>query len=127
MIRSLYQRNKKGVLTGTVIFLILNVVFFTLVLFFASQSISGLDIKEKILAKQIALFVNSAKPETLMIFNIQKYIDMAEKKLEVENIVKIEDGNIKVKLNEDTFVYPHFSDYNIEYEISGGFLQITVK
>jgi len=124
---SQYQKNKKGILTGTVLFLVLNVVFFALVLFFAYQSTNGVDIKEKILAKQIASFINSAKPDTLMIFNIQEYLDSAQKKLSPEDILKIENGEVKIKLNEDSFVYSYFSDYQIGYKISGNFLEVSIS
>ena len=127
MRKLLYLRNKKGILTGTVMFIILNLVFFSMLLYFANQSISGLDIKEKILAKQVALFINSAKPETLMIFDIKEYLDAAENKLNTEEIIKIEEGKVKVKLDDDTFVLPHFSSYKIEYKVYGNFLEVSVK
>ncbi|MEM4230554.1 MAG: hypothetical protein QXF25_01635 [Candidatus Pacearchaeota archaeon] len=121
-------RYKRGIIIGDVIFIILNVAFFAMLLYFVRDRCLGENIKEKILTRQIALLINSAEPETLLIFNVQEYLKIAkENKIQEQDFIKIEDGLVSVALNGDKSNYPFFSDYKIEYELRENFLYVKIK
>ena len=55
--------NKKGdLLFPIIIFIVLNIMFFTTMMLFAQRSLSGAMIYEEAYAKQISLFLNRAEP-----------------------------------------------------------------
>ena len=58
------KRGKMTFLTGVVMFIILNVVFFTVLFLFLGIKGTGSGIYEQIYAKQIALLIDQAKPGT---------------------------------------------------------------
>lgn len=121
-------RYKRGIIIGDVIFIILNVAFFAMLLYFVRDRCLGENIKEKILTRQIALLINSAEPETLLIFNVQEYLKIAkENKIQEQDFIKIENGLVSVALNGDKSNYPFFSDYKIEYELRENFLYVKIK
>jgi hypothetical protein len=103
------------------------VAFFAMILYFARNSLTGTNVQEKILAKQVALFANSAKPDTLIILDITDYLKLGEKnKVPRDDIVKIQDGVVYTRLDENSFTYPTFSDHTITAKISGNFLEINI-
>jgi heme/copper-type cytochrome/quinol oxidase subunit 3 len=121
------KKNKKGVVIGTVIFILLNLAFFAMLLFFVVDRCTGTSMKEKVLAKEIALFINSAEPNTLILLDVKSYKEIAENnKIKPEDFIKIEGGRVRVALSGG-FVYPHFSNYQVEGKLSGNFFEISIK
>jgi hypothetical protein len=125
---SFLKKNKNGVVMGAVLFILLNIMFFSMALLFVRDRTGGDEVKEKILAKEIALFINSAEPETLILFDIQEYRDIAsENRIPDERMIKIEDGKVIVALKGTEFSYPYFSDYKISGNISGNFYEVRIE
>lgn len=59
------MKNKRGaLLLGSVIFIILNVVFLSIVAFYITRSGNTASVFEETYSKQIALFIDGAKPGT---------------------------------------------------------------
>ena len=100
---------KKGqVLTENVVFIVLNLIFLTiLILFVFSKSGSEAVLEEKY-SKQIALMIDSAKPGMVIVLNMEDAVDAAEENnWDLNNIISITDNKVQVKLREkgDNFYY----------------------
>jgi len=118
--------NKKGVLIGEVIFIILNLAFFSLLILGTRNLVGGANMKEKVLAKEIALFINAAKPGTTIEINIADYKKIADNNKIIE-FIKIENNKVKVTLAGEGFSYPFVSTYKVENRLDGNFLVMEVK
>jgi hypothetical protein len=122
------KKNKRGVVIGTVIFILLNLIFFSLALLFVRDRTGGDEVKEKVLAKEIALFINSAEPRTLVLFDIQEFKDIAKaNNINDENMIKLDNGRVIVALKGAGFSYPYFSGYKISGNISGNFYEVSIE
>ena len=111
-----FFRNKKGdidLIHSAVIFLILNVIFFVVFFIFVGRASGGTAIYEKIYSKQIALFVDSAKPGMNLTIELGKAYDVARKNNYLEKLVNIdpETKSVNVKLiNGGGYSFKHFND-----------------
>jgi hypothetical protein len=109
--------NKRGqILIENVVFIILNLIFITiLILFVMLKSGSEATFEDKY-SKQIALMIDSAKPEMIIVLNMEDAIKKAEKNnWGKNNIVSIEGNMVTVKLRDGKGAsYPFFNDVNLD-------------
>jgi hypothetical protein len=129
--RNLPRNNKRGIVMGNVLFILLNIAFFALVIYFVRDAASGAGMKEKILSKEIALMINAAKPGTSIEIDISAYEKIA-KKNGIKNFIEIGSNNVTVTLSGKGFVYPYFSMNKVEYKYGeehglAGFLYMKVS
>lgn len=96
----------------TVIFIVLNIIFFGTFLIFVFRSSGGIVVYEQTYAKQIALLIDSAKPVMEIKLNMEEGMKLAEKnKINFEDIMNIEDNIVTVKLDErGGYSYSFISD-----------------
>ncbi|MCL5018225.1 MAG: hypothetical protein M1416_00450 [Candidatus Pacearchaeota archaeon] len=118
MTLTLFPRNRSGVLlVENIIFLILNILFISILMLFLFRQGSGAIVLEQSYAKNIALLIDSSKPVTEMILNMKEGFVLAEKNgLQREDIVKIDsDRNIvTVRLSEKGgYEYSFFNDVDV--------------
>lgn len=95
------KMNKKGVnvLYSTMIFIILNLLFFSAMFLFVQRTTDNVSFTEQKYAKQIGVLVDAAKPGTIISINVNDFRDYIEKySLNEEEIVSIND-NVNVKLS----------------------------
>ncbi len=124
--------NKKAdtIVLETIIFIVLNLIFFVAMLWFVYGSGKGAFIYEQVYAKQIALLIDDAKPNMTLGLNIEKGIEIAEENgKSVEKIVSIDDKEKKVIVSlsdKGGYVFQYFSDYNIETRITENYLTIKL-
>jgi len=115
----------------TLIFLILNLVFFVVMLIFAYSSGNREFVYEQTLAKEIALIIDNAKPTTIVSLDITEYIEIAEKNEQpIENIVKFnkEENRVEVNLKKKGgYSYQYFSDSEVSVETEKNLLSIYIK
>jgi len=118
------RKNKGGeILVENVIFIIITLVFFSILVLFVSRQGSGGDYLEQSYAKQIALAIDSAKPGMSIFLDMQK---ASKEKWFAENFdksVRIENNVVIVKLSEKGgHSYSFFNDVNplIEVYPKGG-------
>jgi hypothetical protein len=123
------KRAEAGLLE-TIVFLILNVVFFGGMMVFAYNSGSQSFIYEQAYAKQLALLVDNAKPDMVVMINIEELIPIAIKNSKNINQVFIVDektNEIKVNLNPSGgYGYKYFSDNSVKLEVRENYLFVTV-
>ena len=89
--------DKRGAedLQSFVIYIIFVILIFTILLFFINNSSMGSLSKEQILAKQIALFLDAAKPGTEIMINKGNFT------------IEISGNKVKVKSNPASFGYTY--------------------
>lgn len=110
------KRGKKAnILTENIIFLVLNLVFITiLVLFLFAKATDAASLEEKF-AKQIALIIDSARPGMDISLNMKEAVEKAKDKEWKGKIVTIEDNVVTVKLNEKGgYSYSFFNDVDLD-------------
>ena len=130
------KREKRGsILVENLIFIILNILFISILLLFLFRQGNGAVVLEQSYAKNIALLIDSANPVMEMKINLKKGFDLAEKNgLTREDIVKIDNERniVTVRLsdkggyeysffnNVDATAYPDiFPEKNYIIKING--------
>ena len=95
-------RNKRGMnlLTEQVVFIILNVIFLSILLAFLYFQGAGKIILEKNTAKQIALLIDSSNPETEIVLDLSELSKKKDPKLEWKDVISISGKDIIVRLDE---------------------------
>jgi len=107
---------KKGtILVENIIFIILNLIFLTVLVVFLIQQGSGAIVLEQGYSKQIAMFADSAKPVMLLKIDMEKGKKIAEKNgINFNDVVKINENIIRVKLDEGSgYSYAFFNDVDV--------------
>ncbi len=105
--------SKRGqILIENITFIIFNILFFIVLILFLSRSI----LSSENVAKQLALFIDSAKKDDIIVIDFEKVVEFAEKNnVERDEIVKIEDNEVFVKLKEDGIGrYSFFNDVEVK-------------
>lgn len=108
------NKRAKNLLTGNIIFIVLNLVFLSvLILFLFSKAGSAAVLEEKY-AKQIALIIDSAKPVMQIKLNMKDAIEKKEEDFEGD-IVSIEDNVVTVQLRENGgYSYSFFNNVEVD-------------
>ncbi|OGJ12133.1 hypothetical protein A3K62_00190 [Candidatus Pacearchaeota archaeon RBG_16_35_8] len=107
---------KRGdILVGDVIFLVLNLVFLSILVIFIVTKTNDSSIVEEKYAKQIALIIDSAKPVMRINLNMEDAIDKAQDANQnIAELVKINGNVVTVKLGEKGgYSYSFFNNVNV--------------
>ena len=122
MRRVLDKKASVDVTLPVVIFLLLNIVFATILIAFVNKTLSGAAIYEEVYAKKVGLLIDEAIPNTTIYLNVSKAVEVAKnngivdgKKLKNELITFDRANNlITVKLgNLPGYEYTYFSNYTL--------------
>ncbi|MBI2004528.1 hypothetical protein HYS72_03640 [Candidatus Pacearchaeota archaeon] len=111
------MENKRGeILVENVIFIVLNIIFISILIFFLFKQSSGAALLEQTYSKQIALMVDSAKPAMEIKLNMEKARKIAEKnKIDFNEAVSITGNVVNVKLSQKTgYEYSFFNNVKVE-------------
>jgi hypothetical protein len=110
------KRFKKGtILVENIIFIILNLLFLTVLVLFLVNQGSGALVLEQSYSKQIAMIADSAKPVMLIKMDMEKGKNIAEKnKIDFGSIVQIDKNIVQVKLSANKgYTYAFFNNVDI--------------
>lgn len=110
------KKNKKAnILVENIIFIVLNMLFLTILVVFLVSKIGGAAVLEEKYAKQIALIIDSAKPGMVIHLNMEDAIETAKKEgWDTANIVTKNKNIITVKLREKGgYSYSFFNDVEV--------------
>jgi len=109
------RRNKKAnILTENIIFIILNLVFLTILLLFLFSKMQSVAVLEEQYAKQIALIIDSSKPVMDIRLNMEKAFNKKEEGWSIKNIVTINENIVTVKLRDrGGYSYSFFNDVDV--------------
>ena len=116
MFRKSVIKNRRGeILVENVIFIVLNLVFLTILALFLVNQGSGVLLLERPYAKQIALLTDSARPGMTMTINMMPALKLADKnKIDFDDVVKIERNSVIVKLSHNGGQeYTFFNDLKV--------------
>lgn len=110
--------NKRGEQVGMdeVIFIILNITFFVIFLFFVINISSGAPALEQFYAKQIALIIDNSDFEQIIKLDMTNAKELAEKNnIDLNNMVRITDNKVIVTLGGDKgYSFPYFNNVKVE-------------
>ena len=117
------MKNKKAavMLLGTVVFIILVVVFFGVMFLYVGRAGSQAPISEQIYAKQIALVLDKAKPGMVIELDISRLYEVAEKNNFKERVINIDNEGNKVivrLVSGKGYSYEFFSDVNVVWDLN---------
>lgn len=108
--------NKRGtILIENVVFLILNLIFLSILVLFLLKQGSGAIVLEQAYSKQITMLIDSAQPVMEIKLDMTKAKKLAENnKIDFNRAVKITGNTVVVKLSErGGYTYSFFNDVNV--------------
>jgi len=96
------MNGKRGqILPENVIFIVLNLIFLTILILFIYSKSGGEAVLEEKYAKQIALIIDSARPGMEIHLNMEDAFEKADKNgFSRDKIISIEENLVTVKLRE---------------------------
>ena len=105
-------RKKGNILTENIIFIILNLIFISILILFLFSKVGAAAVLEEKYAKQIALIIDSAEPGMVIHLNMEDAIKKAEKEgLDIRRLVTIQNNIVTVRLQEGSgYSYSFFND-----------------
>jgi hypothetical protein len=109
---------KRGtILLENIIFIILNLLFISILILFIYLKSENAAVLEEVYAKQIALIIDSAKPGMIINLDMEKAIETAKKELgedRIKEIVSIDNNIVTVKLREKGgYEYSFFNNVDV--------------
>lgn len=111
---------------GNVIFIILNIVFAALLFYYVMDNASGTGMKQKVLAKEIASFIDAAESRTVIELDISAYKNIADKN-KIKDFIQIGDGQVKVVLRAGNgYTASYFSDNKLDVKYDANFIRMEV-
>ncbi|PIN77215.1 hypothetical protein COV15_02620 [Candidatus Woesearchaeota archaeon CG10_big_fil_rev_8_21_14_0_10_34_12] len=114
------MKNKKAgnILMISVIMLILNIMLFTGLFYFAVKKTGTVELEE-IYAKKIAVILDSAEPGMQISFDVKKAFDYAEEnKADIKTAFSVNDNIVYVKLsNSRGYYYSFFNSENVDLSL----------
>lgn len=109
---------RAGILVGNIVFIILNLLFLTMLILFITRQGGGVIILEQSYAKQIALIMDSAKPGMQIYLNMENALEIAKEKWgedHLNEIVGIRDNMVRVRLSDKSgHSYSFFNNITIK-------------
>lgn len=124
-------RDKRGEdIFPNVIFIVVNILFFSVMMLFVFKASTGAIVYEQAYAKQIALLIDYSKPNTDIKIDFSKAIAVAKENKKTANLVKIDDVNKEVIVSlsgQGGYAFKYFSDYNVQAEFANNFLVLHIK
>ena len=104
-----------------IVFIILNLLFLTIIVLFLLKQGSGAIVLEQTYSKQIAMLVDSSKPGMIIKIDMEKGQKLAEEnKIDFKDVVRISDNTVRVKLTSQVkggYTYSFFNDVNVAVSV----------
>lgn len=109
------MNNKKGnLLAENIIFIILNLVFLTILIVFVVSRSQSPAMMEEEMAKQIALLIDSAHPGTAIKINVEDALSKAKNNNYNQDIIFKQKNVVTVKLRDKGgYSYSFFNDVDV--------------
>ena len=130
--RGSITKNKKGgfsLVYSNIIFIVLNIIFFSILFLFVQQVSEGKLVYEQAYAKEIVLLIDGAQPATKISLDFEKGIEIAESNgMDFDRIVGINNNQVVISLSEKAgYNFRYFSDYDINHYFEENNLIIIVN
>ena len=98
------------------LYIILNIIFVGMFMFFISASSTGALVYEQAYAKQVALLIDEAKPDMQILVDFEEGVKTAEKNKKASDLIKVDKETNQIIVNlgrKGGYGYKYFSDYEI--------------
>jgi len=107
--------NRGEILIESIIFIVLNLVFLSILLVFLSNQSNSMSTSEDFYSKEVALLVDSAKVGMTIKVNLEDALKIAEKnKIDFKDIMKFTDNYVNIKLSKNVgHEYHYFNNVNV--------------
>lgn len=109
-------KGKRGeLLVQNVVFIILNIMFLSIIVLFLIKQSSGAVFLEDSYSKQIALMIDASKPGTKIYFNMEKAMKVSKSNgIEFKNVVSLDGNFVRVQLSDKSGKeYSFFNDVEV--------------
>jgi hypothetical protein len=112
---NLKMKKKGTILVENIVFIILNVLFLSVLVIFLIKQGSGAIVLEQAYSKQITMLIDSARPGMIIKLDMEKGRKLAEEKgIDFNSVVKITGNTVKVRLSEKGgYTYSFFNDVSV--------------
>ncbi len=111
------MKKRAQILVENVVFIVLNLIFLTILILFIYSKSGGEAVLEEKYSKQIALLIDSAKPGMVIHLNMEDAIEKAKEEWgedKVSKIVSVKGNIVTVKLREKgENSYSFFNDVDV--------------
>lgn len=119
-------------LLETIMFIVLNAIFFVALIVFAYMQSSGAALYEQTYAKQIGLLIDEARPMMTITLDIGKGIELAKKSgvTNLDGIVRIDESKKEVVVGltgRGGYKFQYFSDYDVSVKVNEPVVVISIK
>lgn len=107
-----------GLVLQRVSYVLVNLVFFFILLLFVFKSATGAAVYEQAYAKQVALLIDEAEPDILILIDFEKGIEVAEGNKKTSGLIKQDKEENKVIVNlggKGGYGYKYFSNYEVTF------------
>ena len=123
-----FFKDRKGeILFPVVMFIVLNLIFFSMLLFFVYKASLGALVYEQAYSKEIALMLDGAKPGMQFKIDFTKGLEVAEKNKWTGAFVQIKDNSVVVSLDKrGGYTMNYFTDYKVGVSYEEKFLVLEV-
>lgn len=111
------MRKRGVILVENIIFIILNLIFLTILILFIARQGGGAIVLEQSYAKEIALMIDSSQPVMTLRLDMKEARELAKKNgILFKDILEINENIVTVKLSEKGgFSYSFFNDVKIDF------------
>ena len=110
------MKKRGNILIENVIFIVLTLIFLTILILFVYSKMGGAAVLEEKYAKQIALLIDSSKPNMIIALTMEDVFEKTGKEnFDFSKVVLIQDNIVNVKLGEGAgYSYSFFNDVEID-------------
>lgn len=110
------MKKRGNILIENVVFIVLTLIFLTILTLFLFSRMGGAAILEEKYAKQIALLIDSAKPKMIIALTMKDAFEKAEKEnFDFSKVVVIQENVVTVRLKEGIgYSYSFFNNIKID-------------
>ena len=124
------KKASTNILGPTVIFIILNLLFFSMLLYFVVKQSTGAAVYEQLYAKKIALLIDNSRCNTEIVFDVSDLAEVLEKNnYELSGVFGFNDRANEVRVqvaSRGGYAYKHFSNCELDSEINGNNLILKI-
>lgn len=124
--RGIINKKRGNLVIGSVVFIVLNLVVASLLLFFVYKESTGAGVYEEAYAKQIGLFLDGAKPNMRIDINFSEGLKVAKKNEYNGNVILKEDSVVVQLAPGKGYEFKFFTDYDVNSYIDKEILVLNI-
>ena len=121
------MKRRGNILVGDVVFIILALVFITMLFIFVAKQSSSSALVEEKAAKEIALAIDAAEPGTQITISVDRLFSGNKPEVKEPILINNEKRIVKVQLKDKSgYSYGFFSKKNVNVKLDNEYLTLEV-